>query len=68
MILSISVMEVGLKIWVRKNHSKSIVTFLFHHAATDGIDLISYRGRSLFYAELSGVSLDQKLPDLDQET
>lgn len=59
--------EVGLRIWVRKDSNRSLVTFLFHHAVTDGIGSYQFIGDLLyFYAVECGEQFDQELPVINQ--
>ncbi len=58
--------EVGLRIWVRYDDQRAIITTQFHHATCDGIGSYQFIGDWLwFYAQRVGQPVEEKLPDYD---
>ncbi|MFO0939516.1 MAG: chromosome condensation protein [Pirellulales bacterium] len=58
--------EVGLRIWVRYNDERTILTTQFHHATCDGIGSYQFLGDWLwFYAERLGQPAEGSVPEFD---
>ncbi len=55
--------EIGLRIWVRSNENKVVLTTQFHHAVCDGIGSYQFLGDVLAsYARRSGVEISDPPP------
>lgn len=58
--------EIGVRIWVRHDEERAVVTTQFHHSVCDGIGSYQFLGDVLyFYAENVGAPIGQPLPPLD---
>jgi hypothetical protein len=58
--------EVGLRVWVRYDANRTILTTQFHHATCDGIGSYQFLGDWLwFYAKRVGQPIEEPLPNID---
>ncbi len=58
--------EVGLRIWVRRNEQRAVMTAQFHHSVCDGIGSYQFLGDVLWsYARRTGDESLDELPPLD---
>lgn len=61
--------EPGLRIWVRHDSERAILTSQFHHAVCDGIGSYQFLGDILaFYAQQTGGTFEGEIPELDPST
>lgn len=58
--------QLGLRIWIRNDDKKAVITTQFHHATCDGIGAYQFLGDWLwYYASYVGLPVDQPLPPMD---
>lgn len=61
--------QVGLRVWIRHDDTRAVITTQFHHATCDGIGAYQFLGDWLwFYAEAIDQPIDQPLPESDVTT
>ena len=61
--------EPGLRIWIRHDSKRAVLTSQFHHAVCDGIGSYQFLGDMLaVYTRETGGSLEEELPQLDAST
>lgn len=61
--------RVGLRVWIRHDDTRAVITTQFHHATCDGIGAYQFLGDWLwFYAEAVDQPVDQTLPESDMTT
>ena len=58
--------EPGLRIWIRHDSERAVLTSQFHHAVCDGIGSYQFLGDML--AIYAGGSIEEELPQLDAST
>ncbi|TWT87919.1 chromosome condensation protein [Neorhodopirellula pilleata] len=61
--------QVGLRVWIRHDDMRAVITTQFHHATCDGIGAYQFLGDWLWlYAEAIGQPVDDPLPESDMTT